>query len=148
MKLFSWLIVGLLVTAGATLAAMQSAPVLFTSDSLRWVAATGPAKGSWNAVMVGNPNSSGTAIIRVKMPDGYTNKPHYHSHAEYITVIQGALLFGTGDIVEKSKARMLPAGSFIAVPAGVHHWSVAQGDTIEQVGGEGPLTNIPVKQSM
>src|SRR6202044_3573363 len=104
MKLFSWLVVGLLVTAGATFAAMQSAPVLFTSDSLRWVAATGPAKGSWNAVMVGNPNSSGTAIIRVKMPDGYTNKPHYHSHAEYITVIQGALLFGTGDIVEKSKA--------------------------------------------
>jgi len=42
---------------------------------------------------------------------------------------------------------MLPAGSFIAVPAGVHHWSVAQGDTIEQVDGEGPLTNIPVKQN-
>ncbi len=148
MKLFSWLILGLLVTVGATLAAVQSAPVFFTSDSLRWVAATGPAKGSWNAVMVGNPNSSGTSIIRVKMPDGYTNKPHYHSHAEYITVIQGTLLFGTGNTIDKSNARMLPAGSFIAVPAGVHHWSVAQGDTIEQVEGEGPLTNIPVKQSM
>ena len=102
MKLFSWLVLGLLVTAGATLAAMQSAPVFFASDSLHWVAATGPAKGSWNAVMVGNPNSSGTAIIRVKMPDGYTNKPHYHSHAEYITVIQGTLLFGTGDTIDKS----------------------------------------------
>ena len=52
MKLFSWLVLGLLVTAGATLAAMQSAPVFFTSDSLHGVAATGPAKGSWNAVMV------------------------------------------------------------------------------------------------
>ena len=103
MKLFSWLVLGLLVTAGATLAAMQSAPVFFTSDSLHWVAATGPAKGSWNAVMVGNPNSSGTAIIRVKMPNGYTNKPHYHSHAEYITVMQGTLLFGTGDSIDKSK---------------------------------------------
>ncbi len=148
MKVFSWLVLGLLVTAGATIAAMQSAPLFFTSDGLHWVAATGPGKGSWNAVMVGNPNSSGTAIIRVKMPDGYTNKPHYHSQAEYITVIQGTLLFGTGDTINKSNARVLPAGSFIAVPAGVHHWSVAKGITIEQVGGEGPLTNIPVKQSM
>ena len=148
MKLFSWFVLGLLVTAGATLAAMQSAPVMFTPDSLHWVAATGPAKGSWNAVMVGNPNSSGNAIIRVKMPDGYTNKPHYHSHPEYITVIQGTLLFGTGDTVNKANARVLPTGSFIMVPAGVHHWSVTKGETIEQVGGEGPLTNIPIKHSM
>ena len=148
MKFFSWFTLGLLVTAGAALAAMQSAPATFTPDSLHWVAATGPAKGSWNVVLVGNPNSSGTAIIRVKMPDGYTNKPHYHSHPEYITVMQGTLLFGTGDTIDKANARMLPAGSFIMVPAGVHHWSIAKGDTIEQVGGEGPLTNIPIKQRM
>ncbi len=103
MKLFSWFVLGLLATAGATLAAMQSAPVMFTPDSLHWVAATGPAKGSWNAVMIGNPNSSGTAIIRVKMPDGYTNQPHYHSHPEYITVMQGTLLFGMGDTVNRQR---------------------------------------------
>ena len=40
MKLFSWFVLGLLVTAGATLAAMQSALVIFTPDSLHWVAAT------------------------------------------------------------------------------------------------------------
>lgn len=148
MKLFSLFVLGLLVSAGAALATMQSTPVMFTPDSLHWVAGTGPAKGSWNAVMVGNPNSSGNAIIRVKMPDGYTNQPHYHSHPEYITVIQGTLLFGMGDAVNKTNARVLPAGSFIAVPQGVHHWSVAKGDTIEQVDGEGPLTNIPVKHGM
>ena len=97
--------------AGTALAAMQSAPVMFTPDSLHWVAATGPAKGSWNAVMIGNPNSSGTAIIRVKMPDGYTNQPHYHSHPEYDTVMQGTLLFGMGDTVNKANARVLPVGS-------------------------------------
>lgn len=145
MKSFSWIFFGLLLTTGAAIAAMTSAPVMFTPDNLHWVAGTGPAKGSLAAVMVGNPDKSGTAIIRVKMPDGYTNQPHYHSHPEYITVMEGTLLFGIGDTVNKAKATALPAGSFIMIPAGVHHWSVAKGETIEQVGGEGPLTNIPIK---
>jgi quercetin dioxygenase-like cupin family protein len=145
MKSFSWIFFGLLLTTGAAIAAMTSAPVMFTPLNLHWVAGTGPAKGSLAAVMVGNPNKSGTAIIRVKMPDGYTNQPHYHSHPEYITVMEGTLLFGIGDTVNKAKATALAVGSFIMVPAGVHHWSVAKGETIEQVGGEGPLTNIPIK---
>ena len=57
MKVFPWLVLGLLVTAGATIAAMQPAPLFFTSDGRHWVDATGPGKGSWNAVMVGNPNA-------------------------------------------------------------------------------------------
>ncbi len=81
------------------------------------------------------------------MPDGYTNAPHYHSHPEYITVMQGTLLFGLGDTINKAKARIIPAGSFIMVPTGVHHWSIARGETIEQVGGEAPLTNLPVKHA-
>lgn len=79
------------------------------------------------------------------MPDGYSNPPHYHAHPEYITVMQGTLLFGTGDKIDKSKARVLPAGSFINIPPGLHHWSMARGETIEEVAGEGPQTNIPVK---
>jgi quercetin dioxygenase-like cupin family protein len=136
-----------LLAAGTTaaIAATSSAPTSWTPASLHWVAGTGPGKGSSQAVMWGDPNKSGTSIIRVKMPDGFTNQPHYHSQVEFITVIQGALLFGTGDKIDKSKAKTLSTGSFIVVPAGVHHWSIAQGDTIEQVGGNGPLTNIPIK---
>ena len=68
MKLFSLFVLGLLVTAGATVAAMQSAPVIFTPDSLHWVAATGPAKGSWNAVMVGDPKHPATQLFASRCP--------------------------------------------------------------------------------
>jgi len=141
------LLIGLFLGAnsGAALAADTGSATIVTPDNMHWVAATGAAKGSFNAVLTGNPLKSGTSVIRVKMPDGYTNKPHYHAHPEYITVISGSLMFGTGDTIDKSKATMIPAGSFIYVPAGLHHWSVTQGATIEQVGGEGPLNNIPVK---
>ena len=148
MKHFSWVFVGLLLIAGAGVAiAATMSPVMLTPDSLHWTPGTGPAKGSSLAVLMGDPNKSGSSIIRVEMPDGYVNQPHYHSHPEYITVIKGTILFGTGDTINKSKATALPAGSFIMVPAAVHHWSVAKGDTIEQVDGEGPLTNIPIKRS-
>ena len=146
MKSLVSVLVALILTAGtgAAIAAATGNPVTFTPDQLKWVAGTGPTKGTWAATLVGDPNKSGNAIVRVKMPDGYTNKPHYHAHDEYITVISGTVLFGMGDAVNKANAKVLPAGSFIIVPAGVHHWSMAKGDTIVQVGGEGPQTNIPI----
>ncbi|MBV8637500.1 MAG: cupin domain-containing protein [Candidatus Eremiobacteraeota bacterium] len=147
MKFFTSVLVAAILTAaaGAAISAAASNPMTFTPDNLNWVAGTGPTKGTWAAILVGNPTKSGTAIVRVKMPDGYTNKPHYHVHDEYITVISGIVLFGTGDAVNKANAKVLPAGSFIMVPAGVHHWSMAKGETIVQVGGEGPQTNVPIK---
>lgn len=135
-----------LLAAGGVVTASTNLSYL-TPNSLNWVAGTGPSKGSSSAVLTGDPGKTGFAMILVKMPDGYSNPPHYHAHPEYITVMQGTLLFGTGDKIDKSKARVLPAGSFINVPAGVHHWSMAQGETIEQVAGDGPQTNIPVKKS-
>lgn len=133
------------IAAGGVVMAASTLSYL-TPNSLNWVAGTGPSKGSISAVLTGDPNKTGFAMIRVKMPDGYSNPPHYHAHPEYITVLQGTLLFGTGDKIDKSKARILPAGSFINVPAGLHHWSMAKGETIEEVAGDGPQTNIPVKR--
>lgn len=134
-----------LLAAGGVVMAATSVSYL-TPDGLKWIAGRGPSKGSTSAVLTGNPNKTGFAVVRVKMPDGYSNPPHYHAHPEYITVLQGTLLFGTGDKIDKSAARVLPAGSFINVPAGLHHWSMARGETIEQVSGDGPQTNIPVKR--
>ncbi|MEO6913295.1 MAG: cupin domain-containing protein [Candidatus Baltobacteraceae bacterium] len=148
MKFFLSTFAGVFLTAGAAtaLALAASTPTAFTPDNLHWVAGTGPSKGSSAAVLSGNPDKAGFAVIRVNMPNGYTNQPHYHAHPEYITVIKGSLLFGTGNTINKSGAKTLPAGSFIVVPAGVHHWSIARGNTIEQVAGQGPQTNIPIKK--
>src|SRR5690348_5547084 len=137
-------VLSLMAASGVVMAA--STLSYSTPNSLNWVAGTGPSKGSSSAVLTGDPNKTGFAIIRVKMPDGYSNPPHYHAHPEYITVIQGTLLFGTGDKIDKNKARTFPAGSFINIPGGLHHWSMARGAPIEEVAGEGPQTNIPVKK--
>jgi quercetin dioxygenase-like cupin family protein len=147
MKSLPWILLGVLLTAGASIGSTMGSPAIFTPASLHWIPGTGPTKGTWAAVMVGDPTKPGNSIIRVKMPDGYVNQPHYHSHPEYVTIIQGTVLFGTGDTVDTAKATTLSTGSFIMVPAGVHHWSVVKGETIVQVGGQGPLINIPIKKS-
>lgn len=146
MKSFSGFVFGVAVGLTATVA-MAAGPVLLAPSDMHWTAGTGPNKGTTGTILLGNPAKSDLAIVRVKMPDGYVNAPHYHAHPEYVTVLSGTVLFGTGDTIDKSKATVLPAGSFIMVPAGVHHWSVSKGETVVQVGGEGPLTNIPVKRS-
>jgi quercetin dioxygenase-like cupin family protein len=146
MKLSSGVFLAAILSAGlAAAAAAGPAAIALSPSAMHWVAGTGVSKGTSTAILTGDPNKGGTSVIRFKMPDGYVNKPHYHSHPEYITVIQGTVLFGTGDVVDKSKAQAFAAGSFIAVPAGLHHWSVIKGETIEQIDGLGPLTNLPIK---
>lgn len=145
MKFAPWIALALLLSGGGAFAATMGSPAIYTPDNLHWVAGTGPTKGTWAAVLIGDPTKAMNSVIRVKMPDGYTNQPHYHSHPEYITVISGSVLFGTGDSINKANAKELPAGSFVMVPPGVHHWSIANGETIVQVSGMGPLNNIPIK---
>jgi len=137
-----------ILVAGVSAATAAGTVVALNPSAMHFAAGTGSAKGTSAAILTGNPAKAGPSVIRVKMPDGYVNKPHYHANPEYITIISGSVLFGTGDTVNKSAAKLYGPGSFIAVPAGVHHWSIVQGETVEQIGGNGPLNNLPIKGGM
>ena len=147
MKTFMTAILGLLLAAGggAVLASSKAAPAMFTPDTVHWVAGTGDEKGRSVAVLVGNRSQSGTFIVRFKLPDGYMAPPHWHASDEYLTVLEGTLLWGAGDTMDKSKATVLPAGSFVVVPKGIHHWAMAKGTTIVQVDVMGPFVRHVVK---
>lgn len=149
MKLFAIVLTAAVLGTGLVAsAAMPGGAIALAPGDIHWAAAPAPAKGQWLATLFGNPTGTGEAAVRVRMKDGFVNQPHYHSHPEYITVLQGTLLFGFGDSIVKSQARRLPAGSFIMVPAGLHHWSIAQGETVEQLNGLAPFINIPAKKAM
>jgi hypothetical protein len=62
-----------------------------------------------------------------------------------ILLIGGTLLVGIGDKVDPAKMVALPAGSFVSVPAGLHHYAMAKGDTILQIHGVGPSSMTMVK---
>lgn len=147
MKASSALLAGLFllfaVPAAADTAA-SNAPVIVTPSQLQWAPNAILPAGAKVAILQGDYTKPGWYTIRFSLPDGASFAPHSHGSTEYVTVLQGTLMVGLGDTVDKSKMTALPAGSFVAVPAGVHHYAAASGDTIIQLSGMGPMTMVPV----
>jgi len=116
-------------------------PHAFTPDTIPW----GPAPpivppGAQLAVLEGDPTaSSGDFTVRLKMPDGYRIPPHFHPFRENVTVIQGTLKLGMGDVFKTANMDALPNGSFGFLDPNMHHFAMACGQTIVQVHGQSPF---------
>lgn len=95
-------------------------------------------RGAQLAVLVGDPTKSGQFAMRLKLPDGYKLKPHWHSQDEQITVISGTFILRMGDTMD-APAHELSMGSFHFLPAKSHHSAEARGDVVVQVNGLGPF---------
>ena len=71
-------------------------------------------------------------------PDGYRIAPHWHPAVERVSVIAGTFQFGMGETFDQSRAKALPAGSFVFMPPKMAHFAWVEGETILQLTGEGP----------
>jgi hypothetical protein len=95
-------------------------------------------KGGKLAVLFGDPTKAGPFTVRLKVPDGYKIKPHWHSNDEQLTVISGTMVLHMGDTMTADPHR-LSAGSFHFLPGKMHHAAEAKGATIVQISSEGPF---------
>jgi len=75
---------------------------------------------------------------RLKIPDGYNIPPHFHPADGHLTVIAGTLNIGFGDKLDVKATKAMPAGSFIVIPRGAHHFYWTRGETIVQSHGIAP----------
>jgi quercetin dioxygenase-like cupin family protein len=123
---------------GSAAYAAGSAPTIVTPSAIHWAAGTGPLTGAQTAVIYGDPTKAGAYTMRLKLPNGAKFGPHFHGGVENVTVLSGTLLVGLGDTMNPSKMVTLPAGSFVSVPIGVHHYAMARGVTVIQIHGMGP----------
>ena len=118
----------------------QDVPIMVTPADLKWGEAS-PAlpPGSKAAVVLGDPKIEGPFVIRVKLPADYKVAPHFHPGNEQLTVISGTLHAAMGDTFDPSKAKALPAGSFMLLPAKSPHFILTKEETVVQVSAVGPL---------
>jgi quercetin dioxygenase-like cupin family protein len=117
-------------------------------DQMTW----GPAPavlpvGAKLAVLDGDPTKPGAYTMRLLMPDGYQLSPHFHPAPEYVTVVSGTLMVGMGGKFDESQMKALPAGAFGMIPAGMHHYAKAKGETVLQLHGIGPWQLIYVNKA-
>ncbi|HEY3129469.1 MAG TPA: cupin domain-containing protein [Acidobacteriota bacterium] len=101
----------------------------------------GPPKAQV-AVVSGDPTKPGPYVIRIKTPDGEKIPPHWHPQDENVTVLQGTLAVGTGDKFDQTAGHDLPAGGYLLMPKGVHHFAWSKGESLIQVHGQGPFKII------
>lgn len=124
----------------------STSPTIVKPNQEHWVAGTGPLKGAQVAMLAGDPTKSGPYVFRLKLPANTKFMAHYHGDTEMVTVISGTFYAGIGDKFDASKLMALPAGSFVSVPAKVHHYAMTKGLTIIQLEGYGPFSMTAVEK--
>ena len=119
-------------------------PVFLKPADLHW--ADGPAavpKGAKVALVYGNP-AKGPYAQFVKVPKGYTFKPHFHGENESVALISGTVVAGFGDKIDLKSGTTLSAGGYGFIPAGTAHWAVAKTDAMFYQHVSGPASTTYV----
>ena len=133
----NWFIAILVTLALCVQAMAEDTSIGVTPAEMKW---KDNGDGSRTVILDGDPSGNGTYVLRIQAPPNHTTQPHTHPQAENITVISGWLGFGLGTVFDRSKGRVLPAGSFFHLPANTPHfgWTGPEGVVI-QAHGNGPF---------
>lgn len=93
------------------------------------------------ALLVGNPNETGTYVMRIRFGPDVTSSPHYHDQDRLVTVISGVWAFGTGESGACEETMPLMAGAFAMHPKGAVHYdgSCNGEEVVVQIIGTGPV---------
>ena len=131
---------GIVLFGAAAQVAEQHHHTVISGDAIKW----GPAPpslppGAQLAVLVGSPAKEGPFVLRLKFPAGFVVPPHRHSKDEMVTVISGQFSVTGGEKLDRAAAKMLVAGSFFHLPAGMAHYAIAASETVVQINGVGPF---------
>jgi len=115
--------------------------VIVNKENLKWGDAPPVIpKGAKIAVLSGDPGEPGPFAMRLMIPANYKIAPHWHSQAEALTVLQGALYLGMGDKADAKMAKAVKRDGFHYLPAKQHHYAYTRGAaTVVQINGEGPF---------
>lgn len=112
---------------------------MVTPDELVWMEMPSLPPGAQVAIVEGPLNEAVPFTLRLKLPANYEIPAHWHPWIEHATVISGTLNMGTGDRLDRSKTKPLPAGSIAVIQPKTNHFSWTLDETIVQVHGIGPL---------
>ena len=127
----------LTVTASAALADDM---IVAQPDTLRWGDAPPVLpKGAQLAVIAGDPSQAGPYVIRVKVPAGYQIPAHWHSTAEDLTVLSGAVNIGMGDKLDKKTSTKLGVDGFASLPPKMNHFLWVSVPAIFEIHAQGPF---------
>ena len=113
--------------------------ILHKVDEIEWAA--GPPSlpaGAEFVVLEGDPSQEGIFTMRLRLPDGYLIPPHTHPKVERVTVLSGTFHLGMDASGDPDATVTLDTGSYTAMPPGMVHYAIAEGETVVQLTSTGP----------
>lgn len=135
---FALIALGLSLATAAAIA--QTAHILVPAEKVQWTQAPPilPA-GAEIAILEGNPAEKGPITMRLKLPANYEIPAHWHSMAERLTVLSGSFHAGMGDKLDRKATQPMAPGSFVMLPAKMHHFAYTSAPTVVQISLDGPF---------
>jgi quercetin dioxygenase-like cupin family protein len=114
-----------------------------TMEDMKWMPGpkTLPA-GTQMMVLSGDPSKAGMFTIRIKFAAGTKVMPHWHSADENVTVLKGTMKLGMGDNFDEASMKTNTAGTYLKMPAKMHHYAMAVDESIIQLHGMGPFNVV------
>ncbi|HEY7772574.1 MAG TPA: cupin domain-containing protein [Marinagarivorans sp.] len=113
----------------------EFASVRLEPKELDW---RGLQEGVQYAPISGNEHKGDMYVYRVTFPKGHKSQPHFHTDQRVITILQGSLYVGYGDVYDESKLKRLPEGSVFTEPKNTSHFVWAKDERVlMQVTGSG-----------
>lgn len=95
-------------------------------------------RGTMIAVLEGNPKAEGIFTMRVKLPPGGLLIPHTHPREERVTILEGRVFVGFGEVVDWSSGTRFNPGDYYVNPSGAPHFVWSNEGAIVQITGMGP----------
>ncbi len=94
----------------------------------------------------GDPAKMGPYIVRSQLAAKQTARPHFDDQDRFITVLQGTLWIGKGDVFAPDKLLPIREGGVMYLPANTHYFQVAGDEgAIVQITGNGPVKSTHVE---
>jgi quercetin dioxygenase-like cupin family protein len=91
----------------------------------------------------GDPSKAGAYIIRARLTANQTARPHYEDQDRFITVLEGTLWIGKGDVFSPDKLLPIREGGVAYLPANTHYFQVAgENEVVLQITGNGPVKSV------
>lgn len=133
-------VVALLAATAAPAADDMAGHVVVNPANLKWVdGPPGMPKGAQLVVLNGDPGKPGPFSLMAKMPANYRVPAHWHSQAENLVILSGAMYVGMGDKLDTKKADVAKPGGYVYMPAKMHHYAFTKSPTVMEVHSTGPF---------
>jgi hypothetical protein len=115
--------------------------IVVRADDMPWgpCPPTLPA-GCQIAVLEGDPKQPTLFTLRFRTDHAFELRPHTHPRHERVTILEGKVGVGFGDVIERDNVRWFGPGDYYVNAKGAHHFVLVDEGAVLQITGIGPWT--------